>query len=335
MSTNRKLRWGVLGAANIATGQVIPGIQESQWNEVAAIASRDLAKAKEWAEKLGIPSAYGSYEELLADDTIDAVYVPLPNHLHMDWTIRAAEAGKHVLCEKPAALDAKQTQQMVDACERAGVKFVEAFMYRHNPRYQQIRDILASGEIGEIRSIHSTFTFNNSGNAGNVRFRKDWGGGALFDIGCYSINAVRLLLQQEPEAATVHAFFSPAHDDVDMMATGLLEFPGGVGVTFQSGMWATSRNTMEIVGTDGLLELPAPFKPWPNSSSSNIIVTAKGVRREIEVDYTNDYSSQADDFARAVLDGTNLPYSPEDAVLNMRVLDACLQSARERTRIVL
>jgi xylose dehydrogenase (NAD/NADP) len=335
LTANKKLKWGVLGCAKIATGQVIPGFQESELNDVVAIASRDLDKAQQTAQQLGIQKAYGSYEALLADDSIDAVYVPLPNHLHMEWTIRAAEAGKHVLCEKPAALNAEQTERMVEACALAGVKFEEAFMYRHSPRYRQIRDILSSGEIGTIRGIHTNFTFNSSGNTGNVRFRKEWGGGALYDIGCYSINGARLLLGQEPEAATVHAFFSPDHDDVDMMASGLLEFPGGVGVTFDCGMWAAFRNTMTVIGTDGLLELPAAYKPSPGNSSSNIIVTARGERREIEVAYTNDYSSQADDFARAVLGGTELPFAPADAINNMRVLDACLRSARERTRITL
>lgn len=234
MNSVQKLRWGILGSASIAVESVIPGLQQSELNEVTAIASRDEDKAKQTADQLGIDKAYGSYEALLADDSIDAVYIPLPNHLHREWTIRAAEAGKHILCEKPLALTEQEAQEMVQACADAGVQLAEAFMYRHHPRYDQIRDIIASGEIGEIRGIHSTFSFNNSTASGNVRFRRDWGGGALYDIGCYSISVARLLLGQEPSAATVIGMFSPQHDQVDMMASGLLEFDNHVGVTFDS-----------------------------------------------------------------------------------------------------
>lgn len=334
MNSNRKLRWGILGAANIAVGSVIPGLQQSELNEVAAIASRDEEKAKETADRLGIPQAYGSYEALLADDSIDAVYIPLPNHLHREWTIRAAEAGKHILCEKPLALNEREASEMVQACEKAGVHLAEAFMYRHHPRYDQIRSIIESGEIGTIRGIHSTFSFNNSGSSGNVRFRKEWGGGALYDIGCYSISAARLLLGKEPTAVTVVGLFSPEHDHVDMMASGLMEFGDNVGVTFDSSMWAAFRNTLEVLGSDGIIEVPSAYISRLDNSS-NFYVTKDGERTEIEVPKVNHYSLQGDDMARAVLQGEPLRYAPSDAVANMRVLDACLRSAEQRQRITL
>ncbi|MBM6384756.1 MAG: Gfo/Idh/MocA family oxidoreductase [Paenibacillus sp.] len=334
MNSDRKLRWGILGSASIAKGSVIPGLQQSELNEVAAIASRDEEKAKQTAEQLGIPQAYGSYEALLEDDSIDAVYIPLPNHLHREWAIRAAEAGKHILCEKPLALTEQEAREMAQACDDAGVLLAEAFMYRHHPRYDQIRDVIASGEIGEIRGIHSTFSFNNSGSAGNVRFKREWGGGALYDIGCYSISAARLLLGQEPSAVTVIGMFSPEHDHVDMMASGLLEFNDHVGVTFDSSMWAAFRNTLEVLGSDGIIEVPSAFISKPDRSS-NFYVTAGGERREVEVPQVNHYSLQGDDMARAVLQGKNMRFASSDAVANMKVLEACLRSAEERTRITL
>ncbi|GMA60449.1 deoxyfructose oxidoreductase [Alicyclobacillus fastidiosus] len=262
--SDRKLRWGVLGCARIATQAVIPGIQESETGEVVAIASRDSSKAKETAAKLGIPIVYDSYDALLASNDVDAVYIPLPNHLHKDWAIMTAEAGKHVLCEKPIALNAHEAKEMVDACERAQVKLAEAFMYRHHPRYERMKTIIDSGEIGDIRGIHGTFTFNNAQDTNNVRYKRFMGGGGLYDVGCYPISAARLILGREPEAATVQAFHSPEHDNVDMMASGLIEFPGAVGLTFDCGMWADFRNTLEILGTDGRIVVPNAFVGDPN-----------------------------------------------------------------------
>lgn len=330
----RKLQWGILGYAGIAKRSVIPGIQGSEWNEVAAVASRSLDKAKTAAEAHGIAKAYGSYEELLADDSIDAVYIPLPNHLHKEWTIRAAEAGKHILCEKPIALNASEAEEMKDACEKAGVQLLEAFMYRCHPRYDMIRNVIQSGEIGQLRGIRGAFTFNNAKDMSNVRYRKDWGGGSIYDVGCYPINAARLLLGKEPEAVTVQAIFSAEHDDVDMMASGLLEFEGGVSLTFDCGMWAAFRNPLEVLGTDGIIEVPSAFITG-QPGSANFFVQANGARREVEVPHVNAYTEQADQMYRAVTGEAKLPYGADDAILNMRVIDACLRSARERVRVSL
>ncbi|MBD1380380.1 Gfo/Idh/MocA family protein [Metabacillus arenae] len=328
----KKVRWGIIGCAGIAKRAVIPGIQQSETCEVTAIASRRLEKAKKTAEELNIPTAYGSYEELLADPNIDGVYIPLPNHLHKEWTIRAAEAGKHVLCEKPLAIHAKEAQEMVIACEKVGVVFAEAFMYRYHPRYAMIQDFLKSGEIGELRGIHGTFTFNNSNDNGNVRFKQEWGGGSLYDVGVYPISAARMLLGEEPQAATVHAFFSNEHDNVDMMASGILEFNHGVALTFDCGMWAAFRNNLEIVGTEGRIEVPSAFIASQNEQDNFFVITQEG-RREVEVPRLNQYSLQADALARSILNGEPLPYPAADAILNMKVVDACLTSARERRRV--
>ncbi|WP_168119940.1 Gfo/Idh/MocA family oxidoreductase [Paenibacillus sp. HB172176] len=332
--TDKKLRWGILGCAGIAKRSVIPGVQASRWNEVAAIASRNIDKAEETAKALQISTAYGSYEELLADDSLDVIYIPLPNHLHMEWTIRAAEAGKHILCEKPLALNAEEAARMAEACEKAGVQLLEAFMYRWDSRYDKIKEIIDSGEIGELRGIRSAFTFNNAKDKGNVRYRKEWGGGSLYDVGCYPISAARLLLGEEPVAATVQAIFSPEHDDVDMMASGLLEFEGGVSLTFDCGMWAAFRNPLEVLGTEGIIEVPSAFVTNAQNSG-NFYVSARGERRLVEVEAVNAYTAQADAMYRAVT-GTEAPrFDSQDAIRNMKVIDACLKSARERARIEL
>ena len=328
----RQLNWGVLGAANI-NRSVVPAIQASETGRVAAIASRDAGKAEAAAREYGIPTFYGSYEELLRDPGIDAVYIPLPNHLHMEWTIRAAEAGKHVLCEKPIALNAAEAREMAEACARAGVKLAEAFMYRHHPRMERIRAVIAAGEIGDIRGIHGVFTFNNAADKGNVRYRAAWGGGSVYDVGCYPISAARFFLGAEPVAATAHAFFSPEHDGVDMMCAGLLEFPGGVALTFDCGMWADFRNRLEIVGTDGRIDIPGAF--LPNKGEPDFIVYARGERREEKGPYANQYTLQADRFARAVWGEEPEKFPPQDAVANMRAIDAVLKSAREKARVTL
>jgi predicted dehydrogenase len=341
MSTTRKLRWGILGTAQIALNRLVPAMRESQFNEAAAIASRDGAKAREIAEKLGIPAAYGSYDELFADETIDAVYVPLPNHLHKKWAIRAAEAGKHVLCEKPISLTEREAREIAEACERNGVHLAEALMYRHHPRYAMIRDLIAAGEIGKIRTMHLTFRYNMDDfmSPDNIRLKREFGGGALYDVGCYCISAARMLLGREPVAVTYQAVRSPEHDHVDVTGTGLLEFPGGIGVTFSCGMNTYSSNTIQIVGSKGTIDIPVAFLSIPALSPHfHLTKGAPGPameRREVEVPAVNPYAAQADDFARTVLFGEPAAFGPADAIANMRVIDACLRSEYEGKRIIL
>jgi len=330
----KKVRWGIIGCAGIAKSAFIPAVRSSRFGVVEAVASRDPVKAKETAVQFGIARSYGSYDAILEDETVDAVYIPLPNHLHKEWTIKAARAGKHVLCEKPIALNALEANEMAAACEQAGVVFAEAFMYRHHPRYEMLREMLREGEIGEIRAIRGAFTYNSASSMNNPKLVQAWGGGAIYDIGVYPINAARYLLGKEPEAVTVHAFFSPDHDNVDMMASGLVEFPGSVALTFDCGMWAEQRAFMEIVGSLGYIRLPSGYG-MRHDPITHIYVTVNGTTREIEVPYVNHYTIQADRFAESVLTGRPFPFDPSDAVANMRVVDACYKSARERSRVVL
>lgn len=332
MNMERKLRWGILGCAGIAKRAFIPGVQQSASGIVAAIASRNASTARETAERFGIPRYYGSYEALLRDDALDAVYIPLPNHLHKEWTIRAAEAGKHVLCEKPIALSAEEATEMAAVCEQAGVNLAEAFMYRHQPRYRRLKEIVNSGEIGTVRGIRGTFTLHVAAIGDNVRFHKHMGGGALYDIGVYPISAARHILEAEPIAATVQAWFSPEHDGVDMMASGLLEFPGSVALTFDCGMWAAPRRTLEILGTDGRIEVPVAFGTDPGTNF--FVIIGEERRREETFPPVNQFTLQADDFAEAVFANAAPRFGPQDAVNNMRAVDACQRSARERARVV-
>ncbi|NQX47066.1 Gfo/Idh/MocA family oxidoreductase [Paenibacillus tritici] len=326
----QKLRWGIMGCAQIATGSVMPAIQESETGVIHAVASRGLTKSSAVAAEFGIERAYGSYEELLADPEVDAVYIPLPNHLHCEWVIRAAEAGKHILCEKPIALNSREAVEMVEACRKAGVHLAEAYMYRHHPRINELQEIIASGEIGELRSIRGTFTYNDAEDTTNIRFNAAWGGGSLYDVGCYPLTAARLLFGAEPEAVTVQALFSPEHDNVDMMASGLVEFPGGKSLIFDCGMWAYNRQLLEVLGTEGRIEVPMPFNA--RFDDAEFFVYGGEEPRRVEAFGANPYVQQADHFATAVFSGK--PWiAAEDPVLNMRLIESCLESARKRQRI--
>ncbi|AIQ76955.1 Gfo/Idh/MocA family protein [Paenibacillus odorifer] len=326
----QKLRWGIMGCAQIATGSVMPAIMDSETGMITAAASRGLEKSSAVATEFGIDKAYGSYEELLADKDIDAVYIPLPNHLHREWVIRAAEAGKHILCEKPIALNSEEAAEMVKACNDAGVHLAEAYMYRHHPRIAELQEIISSGEIGELRSIRGTFTYNDATDTSNIRFKSAWGGGSLYDIGCYPLSAARLLFGAEPEAVTVQAMFSPEHDNVDMMASGLVEFPKGLSLIFDCGMWAYNRQLLEILGTDGMIEVPMPFNAR-DEDAEFFVHTGEGVRR-VDATGANPYTREVDDFASAVFTGKKL-FAPEDAVLGMQLIETCLASAKKRERI--
>lgn len=326
----KKVRWGILSTASIGKRSVIPGIQESSRNIVVAVASHNLQKAQKFAEELGIAKAYGSYEDLLNDPDIDAVYIPLPNHLHKPWTIKAAEAGKHVLCEKPIALDENEAAEMVEACEKAGVILVEAYMHRHQPRFADIKSRIKNGEIGDIRGIHSVFTFDSSGSHGNIRFTKEWGGGSIYDVGCYPISTARLILDEEPNAVTTHAFFSPEHGNVDMMASGLMEFSNGVALTFDCAMWAAGRNELEILGSKGRIILNPAFL-----GDQSYTIVKNGVSETIPDENVNPYKLQADDFADCVLDGKPLKFSYDNLINGIKAVKAALDSAEKRERIVL
>ncbi|MBP2001210.1 putative dehydrogenase [Paenibacillus shirakamiensis] len=329
---NTTLRWGIMGCANIARNSVMPAIADSSNGVIQAVASRNLDKSRGVAEQFHAPQAYGSYEELLQDPDVDAVYIPLPNHLHYEWTIRAAEAGKHVLCEKPVALTSLEAAEMVKACRTAGVHFAEALMYRHHPVLRRAQRMIAGGGIGDLRVIRASFTYNNPSEKANIRYQKDWGGGSLYDVGGYPLSAARFFTGLEPKAVTVNALFSEEHGGVDMMSSGLVEFKDGLALTFDCGMWAEERRSLEIRGSEGRIEIPHAFS---GKEQSGYFMFQNRQLQEYRERNVNAFIREVEDFGRAAM-GIEPPlFEPEDAVLNLRLIEACLQSAREKRRIEL
>jgi predicted dehydrogenase len=323
MMPRMKLRWGVLGVAKIATRTVIPAMQRGHWSEVTAIASRDKAKADAAAARLGIATAYASYEGLLADPDIDAVYNPLPNHLHVPWTIRAAEAGKHVLCEKPIALNAADARQLLDVRNRTGVQIQEAFMVRTHPQWVTARALVREGRIGDLRSILGHFSYFND-DPSNIRNIPEFGGGGLMDIGCYLINIGRFIFDREPIRAIGLMDRDPALK-VDRMASLLLDFDGG----HLAGTCSTQQvpfQRMHVFGTRGRLELEIPFNAPPDRPSRLLVDLGAGIEI-LELSMCDQYTIQGDLFSQAILEGRSVPSPLEDAVANMACIDAVLRSA--------
>jgi predicted dehydrogenase len=317
------LRWGVFSTAKIGIEKVIPATVAAARCEVVAIASRDLGRARATASGLGIARAFGSYEDLLADPDVDAVYNPLPNHLHADWTIAAAVAGKHVLCEKPLATTAAEAELMIQACEAEGVLLMEAFMYRLHPTWEAVRDLLASGRIGELRAVQSWFSYFND-DPNDIRNQLDAAGGALYDIGCYCVNLSRMLFGAEPIRVQGTVTRDPV-TEVDILTSGILDFDDGI-ASFTCSTRAEPDQRVHIYGTEGRISLEIPFNiPWDRPT--RVFVTAGGdppVRPETEVltfDPANEYSIQAERFAAAALDGGPVPIPPSDAVDNLRVIE--------------
>jgi predicted dehydrogenase len=320
-----KIRWGVLSTANIGVAKVLPAMQRSALCDVTAIASRDLAKAQATAKQLGIPKAYGSYEELLADPGIDAIYNPLPNHLHVPWSIKAIEAGKHVLCEKPIALTTVEAQTLADAAKQhPQLKVMEAFMYRHHPQWQRARQIVSAGGIGALRTIQSFFSYYND-DPSNIRNQADIGGGGLMDIGCYNISISRFIFDAEPQRVCGIVEYDPQLK-TDRLASGMLDFGRGT-ATFTCSTQLASYQRVNIFGDTGRIEIEIPFNAPPDRPCK-IWHQHAGTTDEIVFDVCDQYTLQGDALARAILDDTPVPTPIEDAVANMAVIEALVRSAK-------
>jgi predicted dehydrogenase len=325
------LRWGILGVARIAEMKVIPAMQKSDVAAVTAIASRDGARARAAARKLGIPRAYGSYEELLADPDVEAIYNPLPNHLHVPWSIRAAQAGKHVLCEKPIALSADEARKLLAARDATGVQIAEAFMIRAHPQWHAVREIIASGRIGTLRLISGHFSYYRRDPA-DIRSRKEWGGGALMDIGCYPIMVSRWLFDDEPLEVAAMIEHDPELG-VDRLTTALLRFPSGH-ATFACASQLVPYQRMQVFGTKGRIEVEIPFNA-PEDRACRLFVDdgslLGGMSAEtIELPAVDQYQLQAERFAEAVRGVGSVGTTLENAICNMEVIDALFRSAEQR-----
>jgi predicted dehydrogenase len=317
------VRWGILSTANIAIEKVAPGMRRARGCEVLAIGSRDADRARSVATQLGIERAYGSYDELLADPDIDAVYVPLPNHMHARWTVAAARAGKHILCEKPLAMTAVEAQGMVDACRDAGVLLMEAFMYRLHPSWVTARDLIAQGRIGRLIAVDSWFSYYND-DPGNIRNIREAGGGALYDIGCYSVSLSRMLFDAEPSRIGASITRDPA-SGVDIVTSAILSFPDGVS-TFTCSTRVEPDQRVDIYGTTGRISIPIPFN-IPPDRPTEVHFTAGGdppVAPATEVltfPTADPYAVEIEQFGAAVRAGGPVPVPPEDAVANIEVIE--------------
>ncbi len=325
----KKLRWGALSTAKIGVKKVIPGMQRGALTTVDAIASRSIDKAREAADALGIAKAYGSYEELLADPEIDAIYNPLPNQLHVPWTIRAAEAGKHVLCEKPLSMDVAEAKTLLAVRERTGVKIGEAFMIRSYPQWLRVRELLNEKRIGELRAVNGVFSYYLE-DATNIRNHVESGGGGLMDIGCYLIHAARYAFGQEPTRVVGLIDRDPVMK-IDRLTSGMLDFPGGQAI-FTCSTQMVPYQRVQFFGTKGRIEIEIPFNAPPDRPTRIFVddggeLFGSGITTET-FPVLDQYTLQGDAFARAVLEDSEVPVPLEDSIGNMAVIEAIFESAR-------
>ena len=326
--TDRKLRWGVISTANIGRVAVLPALQHSVNGDLVAVASRDAVKAESFAAKMGIPRNFGSYEALLDAEDIDAVYIPLPNSLHREWAIKAAQAGKHILCEKPLALSADECLEMAAAAEQHGVVLMEAFMYRFHPQTEKVLALLKEGAIGQPRLIGSAFTFRLS-NPDNIRFRPELGGGSLMDVGCYCVNVSRTLAGAEPVEVQAFANWNPTGVDNEMV--GSLRFEDGLLAQFACALTLERREFYQIVGPEGCIEAPSAFIPGAHDTT---IHEHHGRQEPVvhSVPGIDEYQLMVEHFGRCVLEDQPVRYPPKEAAANMRVIEALKRSARNEGR---
>ncbi|HEY3289980.1 MAG TPA: Gfo/Idh/MocA family oxidoreductase [Anaerolineae bacterium] len=318
----RILRWGLLSTANI-NRSVIPPLQHSARNQLVAVASRDKARADEYAHKWQIPHTFGSYEELLNAKDIDVIYNSLPNGLHMEWTIKAAQAGKHVLCEKPIGVTPAEVEAMTQAARKAGVIVTEAFMYRHHPQTIKVKELVDSGAIGQLRLIRGSFTFNIARET-DIRLNKNLTGGSIWDVGCYPISYMRYITGTEP--VEVFGWQATSASGVDETFVGQLKFGNGIFGQFDSGFRAPFRTHMEIVGSRGIITIPRPFKPEVEGrillTKGDEVETITSAREEL-------YLGEVEDIADAILEGKSPRISLEHSRANVAAIVALLQSAKD------
>jgi len=320
----RKIRWGVLSTAKIGLQKVIPAMQMSQYCEINAIASRNVIQANQAAVLLKIPKAYYSYEDLLANPDIDAVYIPLPNHLHVEWAIKALEAGKHVLVEKPAGLSGREAEQLLQVSKgKPHLKLMEAFMYRHHLQWQKAKKLVEEGKIGTIKSIQTFFSYHNTDPA-NIRNNPDFGGGGLMDIGCYCISLSRFIFAEEPKRVSGTVELDPEFK-TDRMASGILDFSGGT-ATFTCSTQATPYQKVNIFGDMGRIEIEIPFNAPPDKPTRLWLHTPEKTD-EIVFDICDQYTIQGDLFSKAILEDSEVPTPFEDAIKNMLVIEAVFRSS--------
>jgi predicted dehydrogenase len=321
----KKLRWGVLSTAKIGWEKVIPAMQAGTYSEVRAIGSSNKEQAQTIAGRLNIPVVHDSYDTVLSDASIDAIYIPLPNHLHVEWAIKSLEHGKHVLCEKPIGLSSAEAQRLLDVSKQyPRLRIMEAFMYRFHPQWQQAKKWAGDGTIGELKTIQAFFSYYNA-DPRNIRNRPDVGGGGMLDIGCYCISLSRFIFGKEPSIAAGIVEYDPLLK-TDRMASGILDFTSGI-ASFTCSTQAMPYQRVNIVGTNGRIEIDIPFNA-PLDKPTRSWLHTKEESKEIVYDTTNQYTLQGDAFSKAVLNNEPVPTSLEDAVNNMKVIEAVMAGAK-------
>lgn len=318
------MKLGVLGVSSHFLMRVLPGLLKSKSVEVYGIASRDGLKAQKAALQYHIPKSYGSYEELLKDPAIGFVYIPLPNNMHLEWIKKAADHGKHVICEKPFALNAAEAKEAVDYAESQGIKVMEAFMYKFHPQWQHALEQVKYGEIGKVRTIHTFFGYHNT-DPKNIRNIKESGGGAIYDIGCYAVSTARFLLESEPQRAFAVAEIDPSFD-TDYLVNAMLDF-GHLRTQFTVSTQAFPHQRVQVYGTSGILTVEIPFNMYPDVPAKIVIQNGVGTRT-VELGPVDQYQIQFESFVEAVEKKTVTPIPAEDAVNNMKVLDALFKSVK-------
>lgn len=332
MKPTEKVRWGILSTAKIGVEKVIPAMQQGQYAEIAAIASRNVSKAEQVAHSLGIDHAVGSYQQLLDRPDIDAIYNPLPNHLHVEWTLKALEAGKHVLCEKPIGLTAEEARQLLAASRKySDLKVMEAFMFRHHPRWKRAKELVQQRAVGSVRTIRSFFSYFND-DPDNIRNKPDIGGGGLMDIGCYCISVPRFIFGQEPETVSGLMEYDPDMQ-IDSLTSGMLQFSAGT-ATFTCGTQLAPHQQVEIIGTEGRLTIPMPFNA-PVDKPTSLLLTTDQQTEEITFPRCNQYTIQGDLFSKAILEDRQVPTPLDDALANMEVIEAIIASNKQGTEVQL
>lgn len=320
-----KVRWGILSTAKIAREKVIPAMQGGLFCDVQAIASRNKDQALAVSLNLNIPKAYGSYEDLLQDPEIDAIYIPLPNNMHLEWTLKAIQAGKHVLCEKPVTCTVSEARQLLEITrQRPGLKVMEAFMYRFHPQWQHAKKLVAEGKIGILKTIQSFFSYYNV-DPNNIRNNPDAGGGGLMDIGCYCISLSRFIFDQEPQRVLGTIEYDPVLK-TDRMASGMLDFSTGT-ATFTCSTQLVPYQRVNIFGTEARIEIEIPFNAPPDKPT-RLWVHSKTGTEEVTFDAVDQYTIQCDLFSKAIIDNTAVPTVPEDAFHNMTIIESLVESAQ-------
>ncbi|WP_332630830.1 Gfo/Idh/MocA family protein [Halalkalibacter flavus] len=333
---SQTVKWGILGTAGIAKKAIIPAIERANNAKVIAVASSsDIKKAEEFGALFDIPKKYGSYDELLDDEEIEAVYIPLPNNLHVTWVTKAAEKGKHILCEKPAAITVEEVKYMVEACKRNNVLFMEAFMYQFHPQHQRVKELIESGVIGDVNLMRSAFSYsmNLESEAQNIRLNPELGGGSLYDVGCYCIHASRFILDKEPKQVFASGDI-PANVGVDLTTAGLLTFEEGITASFSCSFQQPDENQYTVIGTKGKIDVPAAFRPDKQEGNGQILITDQNGETREEWVKGDQYALQIEHFSECVWSGSKPFYSIEQTIANMKVLEAC-QKSLQQNRLML